>query len=219
MTEQSNRTWFLVCSALAGLSSGLLVSCVNLGPILGDRASLFLPGITFGIGNALCLRVFLGLRSIWKIAVFIAASASASYLSVLAAFFAHEHLSWRLDAFRQQTSPVGPETLFAGGFTGAFVILLAALLVVPTRKPIGKTLLAVFGGSLVGGLLGIAGKTAGAFVDRVQPQLLHFIWRDGGDDTLLIVLWPAGMSLLLSLMLWVGREPTPDAVISESKQT
>jgi hypothetical protein len=110
MTDCWKCSWFCACSSLAGLLVGLLIFWASLSHLVSDSVALFLPGITFGVGIAVCLRLFLGLRTIWKIAVFVAASLAANWLSVLAAFFAYKHLTFPLDAFRTRTSPVGPET-------------------------------------------------------------------------------------------------------------
>jgi len=195
----------------------LLAICINLGHIKSDLIALLLPGLTFGLGNGVYLHVFMGLRSIWKLVIFIAASVAASYLSVIIAFLVHVHLTLWLDAFRVRTSPIGPETYFAGGMVGAFVILLTALLVIPNQRKSWIKLLAAFCGSLVGGVLALAGDAVEGLLRSVPPHLLEFIWRAGGTDIVLIGIWQVGMGFVLSFMFWIQQNQT--LVISESEQT
>jgi hypothetical protein len=126
-------------------------------------------------------------------------------ISIIAAFWAHRNLIFLLDEFRTRTSPIGAETFFVGGFTGAFIILLAALLLLSPRQKIASILRKGFLGAVVGGFLGVVGDAAGPLVYRLR-LLLHPMGLHGGDsDISLAVLWQTGMALVLALILWFEK--------------
>ena len=190
---------------LAGPLSILIVFSVEPRHVFGDRLWLLLPGITFGLANALCLFVFIKVQTLWKLATFVAASVAASALAVIVSFVVLANPAFRLDAFRARSSPIGPEVLFAGGAAGGLVILLAALLLTSGSKAIRPTVFIALCGSCIGGLLAIGGDAAGSFLVHSGFQMSSHFWRSGGTDLLLIVLWEAGMGVVLSNAIWVLR--------------
>jgi hypothetical protein len=206
MSIEPRVRWAFLGFPLAGLVSALLPVFFNFSRVFGDTVSQVLMGGMFGAFNGLCCYWFMGLRSIWRIAGFIIASIVAYDASIVAAFWAHRNLTFVLDKFRTRSSPIGAETLFVGGFTGAFIILLAALLLLSPRQKIASVLRKGFLGAVIGGFLGIVGHAAGPLVYRLRlllpPMGLH-----GGDfDISLAVFWQTGMAFVLALILWFEKD-------------
>jgi hypothetical protein len=206
MTSEPRMRWAFLGFPLAGLISALLPVFFNFSRVFGDTLSQILVGGMFGAFSGLCCYWFMGLRSIWRIAGFIIASIAAYYASIIAAFWAHRNLIFLLDEFRTRTSPIGAETFFVGGFTGAFTIFVAALVLLSPRQKIVSILWKGFLGAVAGGFLGVAGHAAGSLVYRLRlllpPMGLH-----GGDfDISLAVVWQTGMALMLAFILWFEKD-------------
>ncbi|HET9184454.1 MAG TPA: hypothetical protein VFP59_20215 [Candidatus Angelobacter sp.] len=202
MNHAQKDTRFIVYSGVAGLSSGLLTSYASASHILGNAGSLFLPGIIFGLAIAVWLRLCSCLCSIWKMIIFMAGCVVASYLSIAAALLVHLHLTLRLDAFRTRTSPIAPETYFAGGFTGACLILLTTLFLTEPHRSLGDTLMGALAGALVGGGLGVAAEEASSVLYGSYGHMLPYLARAGGADAVLIIFWETGMALVLAFTLF-----------------
>jgi len=188
---------------LAGLISGLLGLGVDYvrHPPLGDVVALLVPGTLFGLGLSLCLWIVAGVRSVWRIIGVVCISQVAFPLSGLAALLAFEHFTFALDHLRTRTTPVGAETYFAGGFTGSFIVMVGMLMLVPMRPGIAMTLGAVFGGSIFGGLLAIAGEAATSLIRREYTHIPHPVWQFFGPNGVLLLIWQTGMGFLLSVVL------------------
>jgi hypothetical protein len=196
MDESQNCFLSLTGFALAGLLSGLLDQVYDKLPFPKEWGSFLFLGAMFGLAIALCFWIFFRLRSIWKTLTFIAASAAACLLSFLAAGFIYENtlgVSWLQD---QTGRMVMGHVFFTGGFTGAFIILAAALFLLPPKMNVGGVFIKAACWSVLGGLLGIIGQTVG--------------------DLWLALVWQTGMALVLALMLWFEKRRLALAGLSTS---
>jgi hypothetical protein len=179
-----SRKLFLCLGAFA--LAGLLSAIVDWGydklPFPKGFGSFLLLGAIFGFTIAFCLWIFFKLRSLWKTLVFIAASASACLLSFFAAGFTYENTlgaSWLRD---QAGHLYMAHVFFAGGFTGAYIILVTSLFLLGAKLNVGPLLIKAACWSLPGGLLGVMGETVG--------------------ERWLALVWQTGMALVLALMLF-----------------
>lgn len=178
--------------AVAGFVSALLSGYPKFH-FLDDRGSLLFLGAIFGVAIAVCLRIFFGLRSIWKTIAFIAASAVAYPLSFLAAEFTYD--SW---LEHQAGSMVFLLDFFVGGFTGAFIILAAALFLLCPHVKARSVFINAACWSVVGGLLGIIGVAAGNF------------W--------FTLVWQTGMAVLLGVVLLIAQRRNSIGAAQPQKQ-
>lgn len=202
MDQSQKERWSLIIFPLAGLFSALLSLSLNFPLGFGG---MFLFSAIFGACNAVCLHWLFGLRSVWRTVLFIAASAVSAFISVRAAGWTDSHLAL-FDPIRGE-SMVDPERLFAGGFVGAFVILITGMWAVSPAPTLWSTLLKAFCGALVGGILGVGGWAAGPLFYRIRS---HLRWTlHGGDyDQSLVIIWETGLALVLALLLRLGgRNP------------
>ncbi len=150
MNESLKLSSTLTSFALAGLLSALLEGYPKFR-FLGDRGSLLFLGAIFGVALVVCLRIFFGVRSIWKTIAFVAACAVAYPSSFFAAELSDDALGLTMGIF------------FVGGFAGAFIILAPALFLFCPEVKVRWVFIKAACWSLIGGLLGILGVIAGTF--------------------------------------------------------
>jgi hypothetical protein len=181
---------------IAGLLSALLPVCFNLHRLVGDSAAYVLIGGAFGACNAACLYWFFGMRSLWRMVAFMVGCVAACYTSLLAA--AGAFWVFRSPAFSMHESMA----YFVGGFTGAVIVLLAALLLFSPAMNFFSLLLLVCG-ALVGGVLGVVGRAAGPLFYAIRMHLPSMKFYGGDSDVSMVVLWQAGTACLLSLLMWI----------------
>ncbi len=193
MSTEKRVRWALVGFPLAGLVSALVSVWVH--PHLFGHED-FLGGIVFGGLLTVCFWVFLGLRSMWKTAVFVIVSAAAAYVSFFAAFFAQ-------GAFQTQSHL---PAIFVGGLIGAFIIVSAALFLVSPRLRVSqlpRVLGKCFCWALAGGLMGVIGMVAAPAFHGFRMWLAPY---STDDDVSLIFVWQTGMALMLALILWFEKD-------------
>jgi hypothetical protein len=191
MTELENICWAFAGLPLAGMVSAFVTIRIQVD--LRHNPDLLGSGV-FGVLFSAAFWLFLGLRSLWKTAAFIAASVAAAYLAVLSAVAATGKLF-----------PAGPPyepVNFVGGAVGALALVIAALLLLsPHPKPWPVLINGIFS-SLAGGALGVIGYALGDVVGRVRPRLAFVPVQQTNSDISLILVWQTGMGLVLALALW-----------------
>ncbi|MGE5324124.1 MAG: hypothetical protein ACM3SW_14755 [Actinomycetota bacterium] len=200
MTESQKQGWSLAVFPIAGFLSALVPLFVNLHS-LGDKLGTFVAAAVFPALIVICLFSFFGRHSILKTSVFIMVSPLAWVLSVFAA--ASMYFAW--PRFSTGLSPVEPAAFFAGGFVGAFVLLLAwSWVLAPGLELRGGAVLMSFFGALGGGFLGAFGRAAGGLFTKIR---LHFSLRVyGGDsDASMVLIWQIGMALIFGVFVWLER--------------
>lgn len=194
MNETPRARWSFLAFPLAGMASALMTIRMQID--LRHHPDLLGSGV-FGVSLAAACWLFLGLRSIWKTAAFIAASVAAAYLAVLSAILATGKLF-----------PPGPpyEAAFlVGGVVGALVLVVAALCLLSPHLRVWSILIKGAFSSLAGGLLGMYGYAAGDLFGRIRPRLAFVPVQQTNSDISLVLLWQTGMGLVLALALWIDR--------------
>ncbi|HET7873425.1 MAG TPA: hypothetical protein VFL42_12980, partial [Terriglobales bacterium] len=179
-----DQRWALLGFPLAGLVSATLS--------LKSRYACFLDplgSLEFGFLLAICFCVFFGVRSLSKALVFIFASTASAYLSIWSAVLVLGRLG--------DNPTYLPET-FVGGYVGAFVILLTAVLLVAPDIELLLALVRSFSWALTGGLLAVIGRAAGPMFHDLRMQL------DRGlpdSDFSLILVWKIGTAFVVALLI------------------
>lgn len=206
-TSRSLRWSFLVFP-LAGFASALFTVCVS-GTILGHanalsrldrilwavlgRANLF-GSLTFGFLIGSCFWVFFGLRSISKAVLFALVSVIAAFLSLGSGLLFVGSLG---------DDPRFLPELCIGGYVGAFVILLAASLLVPSKPRLLHSLLKSLYWALAGGILAGTAILAAPEFHGLRMRLDPGV---NDQDISLFLVWQTGMALILAVLLWTERK-------------
>jgi hypothetical protein len=156
----------LIAFALSGFGSAWLTVWVD-AEVSGHRrfsGFLFVLGkwtgwgsLTFGLFLAVCLWLFMGLRSIWKTVCLIVMSPVAAMLAFLAAF--SMALRLRIGGWAWEARTADLKSYFIGGFVGSFLLSLLVPWVLGRKIPLRRRILeslccAIVGGSGNGGDFG-----------------------------------------------------------------
>jgi len=184
--------WSFAGFPLAGMASALVTICLR--PHLLHHRDPLGSG-AFGVLMAASFWIFLGLRSIWRTAAFIAASIAAAYLAALSAILATGRLF--------QPGPPYEPAAFVGGLVGAFAILVTALFLLSPRPGVRPVLIKAAFWSLAGGLLGVAGQACGDLFGRIRPRLVFVPAQEPNSDISLILVWQTGMGFVIAMVLWI----------------
>jgi hypothetical protein len=185
-----DQRWALLGFPLTGLVSATLSLISRYAGFLDPLGSL-----EFGVLLAVCFCVFFGLRSLTKALVFVFASMASAYLSVWSAVLVLGHLG--------KSSTYLPES-FVGGYVGAFVILLTAILLVAPEIRLLHALVSSSCWALTGGLLAVIGRAAGPMFHDLRMQV------DGGlpnSDLSLVFVWQIGTAFVVALLIWTLKKP------------
>ncbi len=193
MTRTKKRLrWSFLAFPLAGLVSALLTIKLRSNPFFA-RANPF-GSLIFGLLMGSCFWIFFGLRSVSKVVLFVLISVLASFLSIGSSLLFVGSLG--------DDPRFLPESSI-GGYVGAFVILVATLLLVCPKPRLRHSLLKSLYWALAGGILaGTAILAAPEFHGlrmRLDPGT-----QDQGISVILV--WQIGMALILAVLLWTERK-------------
>jgi hypothetical protein len=181
---EKNLRWAVVGFPLLGIASALLAITMR-----WTHFGRFNPFGTLGFGVFLggWFWVFPGLRSIWKTMVFILISPAAVVLAILSAI--------------PFVNGPGPQysAEFVGGYVGAFVILLAALLLLARQPRLLRSIAKSLCWAIAGGVLAIIGAASAPEFHGLRMWLDP---RQPDSDISLLFVWQIGMALVFALMLW-----------------
>ena len=166
--------------AAAGFASALISLPFNKELILGA---------IFGTVLVVYFLLFEGFRTPVRFFAFIVACGASYPLAILAVMFSGLTASESLDITLAQ--------YFVGGGVGAFIVLLAGMLLFGPPEMRGDTLGLAFFGALGGGILGLLG----AELDRTVG--LHKV---GDLGVALFFVWQSGVALILGLLLRWGQK-------------
>lgn len=203
MSWLHRQAWVVAGFGLAGLLSILLLSAVAHVPYLGDRVPFFLVGSVFGLSMAVYFWMLHRLRSVWKLALFVATCSTAFYLSFFSALFAFSHL--RLFGLSSpNTLGPGPDAFFVGGSVGALFVLLGTFFLLLPEQKWWRVLAKSVCWCLAGGGLGILGAKLGSLFAADRGAW----WRPFGNELPLYVVWQFGMALLLGIVLEIEGVPS-----------
>ena len=188
MRTEKNVRWALVGFPLAGLASVLVTVWIQWTKF--GRYNL-LGSVSFGVFLSGWFWVFPGLRSIGKTIVFILMSPVAMVLAILSAIpFVH-----------------GPnqryQAEFVGGYLGAFVILLTALLLLALQPQLLRSIVKSICWAFAGGVLAITGMASGPAFHALRMWLDP---RRPDSDISLLFVWQVGMALVFALTLWAEEK-------------
>lgn len=183
MRTQKNVCWAFVGFPLVGLASVLVTVWIQ-----WTRFGRFNLGGSVALGVFLSgwFWVFPGLRSIGKTMVFILVSPAALVLAI-----------WSAVPFFDGYNPQPAE--FVGGYVGAFVILLAALLLLARQPRLLRSIAKSLCWAIAGGVLAIIGMASGPEFHVLRMRLDP---RRTDSDISLLFVWHIGMALVFALMLW-----------------
>jgi hypothetical protein len=216
-TIKLNSSGILVSAGLvAGLLAGLLTIVVP--PFVWRLGSPFYLGALFGIfvgdifGAVISVYfwVFLRTRSVAKLIEFILASTFAYIVALYATMFSSEFIGFSshtsANAGSLETPPIG--AFFLGGASGAFILLIAALLLFSSRVDPWRVVLRALLWSIVGGVLGVLGWASGPFLGQAVLSALgqRAVLSSPGDAGTgyyysLYLVWQTGMGLVLGILL------------------
>lgn len=198
VARSRKNEWCLAAFPAAGLLASFLTACFDPGRFITGRLSIPIAVAPFGALMAIGLYYFFGLRSIWKLTIFIAVSLLATLFSVVAA--ALVFLSLRLIRSPQ----ADPTAFFVGGFVGCFILLVTALRLVLPSLDSAKLFLKGLSGGVVGGLLGAGGRAAAGIAHQIRISFPSLRFYGGDSDVSLLLVWQTGMGLVLAWV--VSRE-------------
>lgn len=182
-TEKSVR-WAFVGFPFAGLASVLVTVWMRLTQL--GRFNLG-GSVAFGVFLSGWFWVFPGLRSIGKTMIFILVSPAALVLAILSAI-----------PFVNGPDPQYSAE-FVGGYVGAFVILLAALLLLARQPRLLRSIAKSLCWAIAGGALAIIGMASGPEFHSLRMRLDP---HQPDSDISLLFVWQIGMALIFALMLW-----------------
>jgi hypothetical protein len=152
--------------------------------------SLMLGGAIFGAVLALYFAFFEGVRSPVKLIVFPMVCGAAYPLAILVVAFSH--LGWSA-----QSVDFTLGQYLVGGGVGAFIVLLAGMLLFGPAEMRGDALGLAFFGALGGGILSLLGGE----LDRATGP--H---RAGDFGASVSFVWQSGVALILGLLLRWGQK-------------
>jgi hypothetical protein len=216
-TIKLNSSGILVSAGLvAGLLAGLLTIVVP--PFVLRLGSPFYLGALFGIfvgdifGAVISVYfwIFPRCRSVAKLIEFTLASTFAYIVALYVTMFSSEFIGFSSNtsasAGSLKTAPIG--ALFLGGASGAFIVLIAALLLFSSRPDPWRVVSRALQWSFVGGVLGMLGWASGPFLGQVVLSALGqravlSLPGDAGTDYYysLYLVWQTGMGLVLGILL------------------
>jgi hypothetical protein len=188
----------------AELFSALLFICV---PPIQASIGLLLPGALFGATLSVCLWLTKISHVFWKMLAVTAATSIALPVSVLVGLGGEYGSPFvTVHKFSEESNTA----LFAGGTSGAFLVIAAVLLLVNSKAPRTRVLINALCWSPVGGVLAIVGWNLGPWLGMTLWSLRHelnltlpgdrFEYALGqgraGIESMLLV-WQTGMGLLL----------------------
>jgi hypothetical protein len=192
MRNEQRLRWAFVGFPLAGIASALVTIWGMWTPL--GRVNPF-GSLAFGVFLSGCFWIFLGLRSVWKTVVFIVVSVAAALISVLTGFLVAGKLGDNSQTYL-------PEIL-VGGSVGAFVIVLAAMLLLAPEVRLLRCVVKSACWGLAGSVLARIGMAAGpefhALRMRLDPKVPD-------SDMSLIFVWQIGMAFVLALVFWTERK-------------
>jgi hypothetical protein len=146
-------------------------------------------GAIFGTVLIVYFAVFEGLRTPVRFVVFLMACCASYLVSILAVLFSHLGAPQSFDLTLAQ--------FFVGGGAGAFIVLLAGVLLFGPAEMRGDALGLAFFGALGGGILGLLG----AELDRVVG-----LQKVGDLGVSVFFAWQSGIALILGLLLRWGQK-------------
>ena len=135
------------------------------------RLLIYVQGAIFGVILSAYYAIFLRVRSWARLLSLMAASEAAYFLAIVLGVYtvvSFRPLGWSIDS----ATYVG---MFLGGLAGAFVILIAAQLLLSTRPKWKAALARAALWSLAGGLLGVVGYALGGWLGKVLWLALHAV--------------------------------------------
>ena len=184
MRTQKNVWWAFVGFPLVGLASVLVTVWIQ-----WTRFGRFNLGgsLVFGVFLSGWFWVFPGLRSIGKTVVFILVSPAALVVAILSAI---PFVNGRDPQYSAE---------FVGGYVGAFVILLTALLLLAHQPRLLRSITKSLCWAIAGGVLAIIGMASGPEFHVLRIRLDP---RRTDSDISLLFVWQVGMALVFALMLW-----------------
>ena len=154
--------------------------------------------LTFGLFLAVCLWLFSGLHSVWRTLFLILASPVAALLSFYVALFMAVQFrigGWTLDAPGAEL-----KSYFIGGFVGALLLSLVVPWVLERKIPLRRQIVQSLCCAISGGALAVAGILAGS---PLRVLCLRLDTTNSPEETSLLLVWQAGVALLLALQLWM----------------
>jgi hypothetical protein len=169
MAKSTQRALLL---ALAGLASGLFSNATTK---LGSDLGWFYPGLVFGVAIAAVFIFHGGVRAPGRLIGFVLASTVAYPIAVWSGMM--------MVAFGKANQKIPIPSFFVAGSVGAFIILLAALVLSGHKVTARPFYLALIGGVL--GVIGVLASAGGQGApaqdngDTVQDQVLAVIWQTG----------------------------------------
>lgn len=201
--------------AVAGLASGVLSAISgelfsNIPKLQEWRLLIYVQGAIFGVIVSAYFAIFLRVRSWARLLLLIAASEAAYFLAIVLGVYtvvSFRPLGWSMDS----ATYVG---MFLGGLVGAFVLLTAAQLLLPTSRKWKVVLTRTILWSLAGGLLGVVGYALGGSLGKLLWLALHAVRLTFTDVSLddavrsettnffsLFVVWQTCMAPLLGWLV------------------
>ena len=198
----ANAAWRLALDQPAKRSpTGLAAAgCASALISIPFKDNVLILGAIFGTVLVVYFALFKGMRTPVRFFVFIMVCSAAYPLSILAVMFNGLTASASLDVTLAQFS--------VGGGVGAFIVLLAGMLLFGPAEMRGDTLgLALFG-SFGGGILGLLGGE----LDRAigLPKVGNF-------DSPVFLVWQSGVALILGVLLKWGRKRYVSATQTPTK--
>ncbi len=193
--------WSILFFPLAGLASAV-VTVQSQPRIFGHED--FLGGLLFGSCTAFCCWVFMGVRSVWKMLLFIGISGAAAYVSFFFGIMTQDFFSRVV-----QIGGQGEAEFFVAGCAGAFVLLAAMQLLFLPDCRAGRAFLASGLWSISGGLLGSVSLTAAPAFDNIRRRLAP---HQTDADVSLILVWQTGMALIFAVVLLLRNKKQSRAV-------
>ena len=181
---EKNVRWAVVGFPLLGIASALVA--ISMRSTQFGRFNPF-GSLGFGVFLGGWFWVIPGLRSIWKTLVFILVSPAALVLAIVSA----------VPVVDGTTPPSSAE--FVGGYVGAFVILLAALLLLARQPRLLLSIAKSLCWAIAGGVLAIIGMASAPEFHGLRMRLDP---HQPDSDISLLFLWHIGMALVFALMLW-----------------
>jgi len=219
MKDQERSYKLVLLLGIAGLTSALLDICLAYSPAVRYHFAL-LPGTLFGGTLSACFALCGYFRRIWNMLAIPATTTLAYYVSFLAGgavefyspFGAPEH----------EAANVSAAALFAGGVSGALLILGVVSLFLGSEVTLLCRVTRALYRSPLGGVLGMVGWALGPSLGMALWSAAHFIGLTVPTETFqnalygqtsrvysLWVVWQTGLGILLGLL--VSHDGSPGA--------
>ena len=208
---------FVLLMSVSGLFSG--ITSLAVGHAAGDFLFMVL-GAPFGAVIA-CALAIAGIARIWKAIILAPLSAVAFYISLWVTSRVDINVQWKQWSM---DGPPGPVSLFAGGMSGSFIVVAAALLIAYPRMRLGRLASRALPWAVLGGISGAVGWALGS-TGLIVPnhnsggnsnfQSVFVIWQIAMGVAMGVTLRPSQRNFLVSLktLPTASSRTTPTLVV------